>query len=166
MACAVRFSPARAHTLKECFVEALLLSTHERTLTELDHVRLQRLLKRRDARAEAPPAPSAPRHAVEEVLDACAIVPSRQVPPDVVTLYSQVLLQDSATGARSTLTLCYPADAEPSEGFVSVLSPVGSALLGLRVGSVARWATPAGDEKAAEIVALLFQPESSGDYST
>jgi regulator of nucleoside diphosphate kinase len=48
---------------------------------------------------------------------------------------------------------------------VSVLSPVGSALLGLRVGSIARWSTPAGDEKAAEILAILFQPESSGDYA-
>jgi regulator of nucleoside diphosphate kinase len=48
---------------------------------------------------------------------------------------------------------------------VSVLSPVGSALLGMRVGSIARWSTPAGDEKAAEILAILFQPESSGDYA-
>ena len=86
--------------------------------------------------------------------------------PDVVTMYSQVVLQDTQTGQRNTLTLCYPADAEPAVGFVSVLSPVGSALLGLRVGSVARWSTPAGDEKAAEILALLFQPESSGDYAT
>jgi regulator of nucleoside diphosphate kinase len=145
-------------TLKDRFVEVLTL---ERTLTELDHVRLLNLL-RRDAGGGAL---SARRHAVEDVLDACAIVPSRQVPPDVVTMYSQVLLEDVRTGRRSTLTLCYPADAEPSAGFVSVLSPVGSGLLGLRVGHVARWATPAGEEKAAEILAILFQPESSGDYA-
>ena len=42
---------------------------------------------------------------------------------------------------------------------------LGSALLGMRVGSIARWSTPAGDEKAAEILAILFQPESSGDYA-
>ena len=59
-----------------------------------------------------------------------------------------------------------PADAEPLAGFVSVLSPIGSALLGLRVGSVARWASPTGDEMAAEILAILFQPEASGDYTT
>lgn len=92
-------------------------------------------------------------------------MPSREVGPDVVTMYSQVLLQDSQTGQRNTLTLCYPTDAEPAVGFVSVLSPVGSALLGMRVGSIARWSTPAGDEKAAEILAILFQPESSGDYA-
>lgn len=78
---------------------------------------------------------------------------------------AQPLTQDRQTLQRNTLTLCYPADAEPAVGFVSVLSPVGSALVGLQVGSVARWSLPAGDDKAAEILAILFQPESSGDYS-
>jgi regulator of nucleoside diphosphate kinase len=133
----------------------------ERTLTELDHVRLLNLL-RRDARGDG----SAPHPgAIEDVLYSSALVPSREVGPDVVTMYSQVLLQDTRNGQRNTLTLCYPADAEPAVGFVSVLSPVGSALLGLRVGSVARWSTPAGDERVAEILAILFQPESSGDYA-
>jgi regulator of nucleoside diphosphate kinase len=133
----------------------------ERTLTELDHVRLTNLVHR-DRRVG-----TAPSHAalIEDVLDSAAIVPSRQVSPDVVTMYSQVLLLDTATGERSRLTLCYPGDAEPAAGFVSVLSPVGWSLLGLRVGCVARWPTPAGNERAAEIVAILFQPESSGDYS-
>lgn len=134
----------------------------ERTLTELDHVRLLSLICR-DLRGDGPR-----RHpgAIEDVLDGSALVPSHEVGPDVVTMYSQVLLQDTRTGQRTTLTLCYPADAEPAVGFISVLSPVGSALLGTRVGSVARWFTPAGDEKSAEILAILFQPESSGDYAT
>ncbi len=135
--------------------------TLERTLTELDHVRLLNLL-RRDVRGDGPPAQ---RHAIEDVLDASALVPSREVAPDIVTMYSQVLLQDSQSQQRNTLTLCYPVDAEPASGFVSVLSPVGSALLGLPVGSVARWSSPSGDEMAAEILAILFQPESSGDYA-
>lgn len=134
--------------------------TLERTLTELDHVRLLNLL-RRDARGNGFPAQ---RQAIDDMLDAAVLVPSREVMPDVVTMYSRVLLQDPQTGQRSTLTLCYPADAEPALGFVSVLSPVGGALLGLRVGSTARWSTPTGERKAAEILAILFQPESSGDY--
>jgi len=133
----------------------------ERTLTELDHVRLLNLV-RRDRRSDGSPAP---RMAIEHVLDACALVPSRQTPPDVVTMYSQVVLQDLESGQRSTLTLCYPADAGPAAGFVSVLSPVGASLLGLRVGSVARWLTPAGEERTAEILAIPFQPEASGDYA-
>jgi regulator of nucleoside diphosphate kinase len=148
----------RALLSKECLVEVLTL---ERTLTELDHVRLLNLL-RREAPAGGSPAPL---RTLENVLDACALVPSREVAPDVVTMYSQVLLQDTRNGQRSTLTLCYPADAEPALGFVSVLSPVGSALLGLQVGTVARWSTPSGEEKTAEILAILFQPESSGDYA-
>lgn len=127
----------------------------ERTLTELDHVRLTRLLQRQAAH----PAP------IGELLDLAHVVPSRAVEPDVVTMYSQVQLHDPHSDARSTLTLCYPDDAEPAAGFVSVLSPVGRALLGLRVGEVARWCTPDGGTQSAEIVALLFQPEASGDYT-
>jgi regulator of nucleoside diphosphate kinase len=149
--------PARIATLKDDPVDVVTL---ERTLTELDHVRLLNLL-RRDARAQGTRTPT---QAIEDLLDTAALVPSRAVGPDVVTMYSQVLLQDVETSQRQTLTLCYPADAEPAMGFVSVLSPVGSALLGLRVGSMARWSTPTGGPKAAEILALLFQPESSGDY--
>lgn len=133
----------------------------ERTLTELDHVRLKNLVQR-DRRGGSFLSPALQ---IEDDLDASAVVPSRQVSPDVVTMYSQVLLLDPGTGQRSKLTLCYPADAEPAAGFVSVLSPVGWSLLGLRVGCVARWSTPKGDERRAEILAILFQPEASGDYS-
>jgi regulator of nucleoside diphosphate kinase len=144
--------------LKDRLVESLCL---ERTLTELDHVRLLSLL-RRDALADAS-AP--PRRILEDVLDASALVPSREVAPDVVTMHSQVLLQDLQTGERSMLTLCFPAETDAASGFVSVLSPVGSALLGLRVGSVARWSGPSGSESAAEILAVPYQPESRGHYT-
>jgi regulator of nucleoside diphosphate kinase len=149
---------APTQPLKDCTVEITLV---ERTLTELDHVRLLNLL-RRAARGDGS-AP--PWRDIEDVLDASTLVPSREVAADVVTMQSQVLLQDLQSGQRSTLTLCYPEQADPAVGRVSVLSPVGSALLGLRVGHVARWRNPSGDEKAAEIVAVLFQPESSGDYA-
>jgi regulator of nucleoside diphosphate kinase len=103
--------------------------------------------------------------AIEDVLDASALVPSREVAPDVVTMYSQVLLQDTQTGQRNTLTLCYPVDAEPAMGFVSVLSPVGSALLGLRVGSVRAGVPRPATRRLPRVLAILFQPESSGDYA-
>ena len=97
---------ARILTLKDCSVE---LMTLERTLTELDHARLLSLL-RRDARGDGSPARL---RAMEDVLDDAALVPSREVAPDVVTMYSQVLLQDVQTQQRNTLTLCYPSKAEP-----------------------------------------------------
>lgn len=141
--------------------------TADRTLTELDHVRLDRLLRRAAAEDRGGASPGHFRH-LRDLLDHAQVVPSREVAPDVVTVWSQVLLRPvaaTADEADARLTLCYPADAEPAAGFVSVLSPVGRALLGLRVGEVARWAGPDGTRQAAEVVALLFQPESSGDYT-
>ena len=108
-------------------VEALAL---ERTLTELDHARLSSLLRSDPRRAGALPH----RAAIEAVLDGCAIVPSRQVPPDVVTMYSRVELRDPDSGHRQTLTLCYPGDAAPAADLVS-------ALTGLAVAAACTYAT-------------------------
>lgn len=126
----------------------------ERLFTELDHSRLSHL--------RGNPLPPE----LAEALDSLDLVPSREVPPDVVTMYSQLILEDLASGKRQKLTLCYPADAEPHLGFISVLSPVGASLLGQRVGAVVRWRTPNGDACEAEVASLLFQPEASGDYTT
>jgi regulator of nucleoside diphosphate kinase len=137
------------------------LSFLDRTLTELDHVRLTHLLYRNDG--SALPAPQAAAFA--DLLDGALVVPSRRVAADVVTMYSRVVLRDPDSGAESTVTLTYPADAEPAEGFVSVLSPIGWSVLGLPVGAKAQWSTPDGGRRAAEIRAILFQPEASGDYT-
>ncbi|MEZ5635535.1 MAG: GreA/GreB family elongation factor [Burkholderiaceae bacterium] len=72
---------------------------------------------------------------------------------------------DLSTGRRQQLTLCYPHDAEPAAGLVSVLSPVGCALIGLRAGDIARWQTPSGEGVVAQVLSVLFQPEASGDYT-
>jgi regulator of nucleoside diphosphate kinase len=138
------------------------LAYEERTLTELDHARLSRLLHAR----RAPGAGPAPEDMPGGLLDAATIVPSREVSPDVVTMYSQVIVRDCETGEPRKLTVCYPADAEPASGFVSVLSPVGASLIGQRVGAVARWQTPDGEAHRAEIEAVLFQPEATGDFTT
>lgn len=132
----------------------------ERTLTELDHVRLLRLVAQPGGLAW----PGA--EAIQDFLDQCDVVPARVVPPTVVTMYTQLLLQDAAGGPPQKLTLCYPADAEPAQGFVSVLSPVGRALIGLHAGGTARWQTPDGRASEAHIVSILFQPEASGDFTT
>lgn len=137
-------------------------STNERTITELDHVRLSNLIQR--GRQDGSTFASAA--AIQELLDEATVVPTREVPHDMVTMYSQVQLSAPNTAQRQTLTVCYPADADAGTGFVSVLSPVGRSLLGLRVGETARWTTPAGEQKSAEIVAVVFQPEASGDFTT
>jgi regulator of nucleoside diphosphate kinase len=126
----------------------------ERLLTEIDSARLNKL------RGEQFPSELA------DALASLELVPSREIPPDTVTMYSQVLVEDLASKKRQKLTLCYPADAEPHLGFISVLSPVGASLLGQSVGAIAHWRTPNGDACSAEIVSLLFQPEASGDFTT
>jgi len=123
----------------------------ERTLTLLDHARLRKLA------AQAP--------ALQELLDQGDLVESNAVAADVVTMNSQVLLAEGdAVDAPRTLTLCYPADAGQGEGHVSVLSPVGTSLLGARVGATVHWQSPAG-ERAARIVGLPFQPEAAGELT-
>ena len=132
----------------------------ERMLTHTDHVRLARLLAEHGAALQG-------ADTMQDLLESSDLVPPRAVPPAVVTMYTQVLLQDLAGDAPPyQLTLCYPRDAEPGSGFVSVLSPVGSALLWLQAGDTARWQGPAGRQGAARILSVLFQPEASGDYES
>ena len=130
----------------------------ERTLTELDHARLTRLTRN----LAGPLRRSDP---LEQALDTATLVPSPTIPADVVTMHSKVALRDLGTSRRFRLTLCYPEDAEPAAGFVSVLAPLGASVLGLRVGEDARWALPGGGEGAARLEAILFQPESSGEFT-
>lgn len=125
----------------------------ERILTKLDFARLQ-LIK-----GQLP----------QELKDHCGtadLVSSSEVPVDVVTMYSQLEIVDLNSKLAQKFTLCYPRDADPSRGFISVLSPVGASLLGLKVGSVAHWQNPSGDTCSVKVAALLFQPEASGDYTT
>ncbi|HSW20542.1 MAG TPA: GreA/GreB family elongation factor [Ramlibacter sp.] len=126
----------------------------ERKLTGLDFSRLVKL------------AMPGQWPALAELLGEADVVDSRQVPRDVVTMYAQVMIEELKSRRRQTLVVCYPDDAEPSIGYISVLSPVGLALIGLPLGAVARWQTPGGDEIAAEVMAILFQPEATGDYVT
>jgi regulator of nucleoside diphosphate kinase len=129
----------------------------ERTLTQLDYVRLTRLMSLSE------PGMSGP---FRELLENSDLVASPAVPATVITMYTQLLAQDVTGGEPYKVTLCYPDDAEPSQGFISVLSPLGGSLLGLRVGDVARWSTPRGEERMVRVVEVLFQPEASGDYTT
>lgn len=133
----------------------------ERTLTRIDHARLSHLV------AREPLLAGAASEVLRDLLDSSDLVPAPSVSPTVVTMYTQVLLHDPDNDTpQYKLTLCYPEHAEPAQGFISVLSPVGTSLLGLRVGDTARWRTPAGQWGRARIVAVLFQPEATGDYES
>lgn len=126
-----------------------------RVLTELDHIRISNLLKHPGLAFSA---------ALESVIDNAELITSHQVPPNLVTMNSQVLIADGQTGEERKLTLCYPPYADAATGFVSILSPVGTALLGLTENELARWTAPNGTKASAKILKILFQPEESGDY--
>ena len=132
-----------------------------RTITDLDHVRIFNLLRRQTA------AGGAPEHArdLAELIDAAEQVRPQEIAPDVVTMLSKLRVADPATGAERSITLCYPPEADAAQGMISVLSPLGTSLLGLRVGEVARWRGIDGKEGALEVRAIEFQPEASGDYT-
>jgi regulator of nucleoside diphosphate kinase len=84
------------------------------------------------------------------------------MPADVVTMHSEVVCVDEASGAERRLTLVYPEAADGGAGKVSILAPVGAALLGLRVGQSINWPLPGGRSTRLTVKAVLFQPEATG----
>ena len=90
------------------------------------------------------------------------VVPSDQIPRDVVTMNSRVVFEDEQTGEQRQVTLVYPNDADIDAGKISILVPVGSALLGLRVGQSIDWTLPSGQKRRYRVIAVPYQPEAEG----
>ncbi|QDS90208.1 Regulator of nucleoside diphosphate kinase [Rosistilla ulvae] len=86
------------------------------------------------------------------------IVEPDKVPPDVVTMGSTVRLLDLDCDELETFTLVYPDEANIAEGKLSVLAPIGTAILGYRVGDMVCWKVPSGESRT-RIEEVLFQPE-------
>lgn len=97
----------------------------------------------------------------QELLRATLVAPA-DVPPDVVTMNSRVRCREEVSGREYTLTLVYPQDV--GQGKVSVLAPVGAALLGLSVGQSIEWPGPGGKPLKMHILELEYQPEAAGDF--
>jgi regulator of nucleoside diphosphate kinase len=101
--------------------------------------------------------------ALEEELDKAHIVGSRDIPGDVVTMRSQVRVKDMKSGTEMDLSVVFPSEADSEQGKISVLAPVGTALLGYRVGDTVEWKVPGGLRRL-KIERILYQPEAAGDY--
>ena len=125
-------------------------------LTDKDLVRLQELVAHfyRNPDIEA----------LEEELSRAVVVPQELIPPDVVTMNSTVRFQDMATGKEMEVTLVYPDKANVDKGRISVMAPVGMALIGLSVGQTIEWPLPKGGVKKLKILFIVYQPEASGDW--
>ena len=100
---------------------------------------------------------------LEHELEKANIVSSEEIPPDAITMNSRVLLRDLDSGEETMYTLVYPEDADLLEDKISVLAPVGTAILGFREGDILDWKVPAGIVKL-KVEKILYQPEAAGNY--
>ena len=101
--------------------------------------------------------------ALREELDRGQVVPADAVPKGVVTMHSRVRVRDLKDHESETYTLVYPDQADINENKLSVLAPLGMALLGTRVGQIVKFDAPAG-ERRLKIEKILYQPEARGDF--
>lgn len=127
------------------------------TLTRLDVQRLERLIDSLDDNTPGVAALAA------ELDRAAQVVGHEDVPTGVVTMNSRVHCREEASGKDYHLTLVYPKDAG-GEGKVSILAPIGCALLGLSVGEQIDWPAPGGKTLKLKLLAVEYQPEAAGDF--
>ncbi|MGH7307371.1 MAG: nucleoside diphosphate kinase regulator [Candidatus Rokuibacteriota bacterium] len=97
---------------------------------------------------------------LERELERAEVVTAEDVPPDAVTMHSTVSVRDLDTDTSVIYTIVFPVEADIATKRISVLAPVGTALIGYRAGDVIEWATPGGTRRL-RIDAVLFQPEAA-----
>ena len=99
---------------------------------------------------------------LEEELARSDEVAPGEVAADVVTMNSHVRLQDEASGQTLECNLVFPGEADASANRISIVAPLGTAILGYRVGDTVTWPMPGG-ERQYKIVEIVYQPEAAGD---
>lgn len=100
---------------------------------------------------------------LEQELERAQIVLPRDIPNDVVTMNSQARIRDLDSDEEMVFTLVFPVEADYERGRLSVIAPIGTALLGYRAGDTVEWEVPGGVRRL-KIEQVLYQPESAGDY--
>jgi regulator of nucleoside diphosphate kinase len=129
-------------------------------ITEYDMKRLRELIaeaKRLDRRGNEY------LESLEAELSRGKLVAPTEVPPDVVTMNSRVGLVDLDTEEEMVYTLVFPQEADITQSKISVLAPIGTAILGYRVGDTLTWQVPDGIRRL-RVKQILYQPEAAGDY--
>ena len=127
-------------------------------VSSLDSARLTALL-------ESPAYSNLPGiDALHSELDRAAVVEPDKVPPGVVTMNSTVRFAMLPSGTERRLKLVYPGKSDASEDSISILAPVGSALLGLAEGDDIHWPNPNGGTLHLVVHEVEDQPERAGHY--
>lgn len=124
-------------------------------ITDQDFERLSLLVNHAETAAAA---------LLDEELGRAKVVPQKDIPRDVVTMNSRIHFEDTSSGKKVEITLVYPKDADVTKGKVSVLAPVGTALIGLRLGQSIDWPMPNGVSRKLKVIAIDYQPEAAGDW--
>lgn len=125
-------------------------------ITEHDRTKLSRII----ANEGMYPRERAAVHLLAAELDRAEIVPAGEVPPDVITMNTRAELLDLDTGERMNFAVVFPSAANPNEGRISVLAPLGAAMLGYGVGDV--FEPPAhGGVRRLQVTEIHFQPEAA-----
>lgn len=124
-------------------------------VTDLDYQRLSSLAAQTESDAGL---------ALEEELGRANVIAQKEIPPTIVTMNSRVRFVDELTGNEQEMTLVYPKDANLEAGKISILAPIGVALLGLSVGQSIDWKLPNGTIKKLTVKEVSFQPEAEGHF--
>lgn len=129
-------------------------------ITEYDRQRLSKFIENPGLLEH--PEPESLESLKKELARAQVVAPE-DIPPDVVTMNSTVRLVDVDTGEQDTYTLVFPSDADVGSGRLSVLAPIGTAMLGYSAGDTFTWRVPEG-QRRLRIEEVTYQPEASGNY--
>lgn len=132
---------------------------HPLTMTDFDLRRLDALFERIRLHLKPP----ATLTLLERELERAIVVRPTEVPQTIVTMNSEVEVLDLDTGERRCLTLVFPSMAAIESGRVSVLAPLGTALLGSRQGAEVTWQTPRGPRRL-RVEDVVYQPEAAGRF--
>ena len=130
-------------------------------ITEFDLKRLNKLVQMLEDEPEGRDTRYL-EHLDEELQRAKVVAPAR-IPRDVVTMNSRVRVRDLDSGAELITQLVFPGDSDVKQHKISVLAPIGTALIGYRVGDTVEWQVPAGIRRM-KIEEILYQPEAEGDF--
>ena len=128
-------------------------------ITEPDYERLSGLI---DRTRERNSVDREYLNKLEAELDRAEIVDPKDIPADVITMRSRVRLKDLVSGESNTYSLVFPTEADFAEGKISVLAPIGTAILGYSLGDTIEWPVPSGLRRL-KVEEILYQPESAGD---
>ena len=98
---------------------------------------------------------------LQQEIERAGEVRPEEVPPDVVTMNSTVRVSDLESGEKHEYTIVFPPDADAEKGRISILSPIGTALLGYRLGDIVPIARL---KRRLRIDEIIYQPEAAGDF--